>query len=90
VGKRSVLRFSEKRGKEKEIPVRHRLDEILDRYLHAAGLRDQPDSPLFLAARGNTRESTDRGIDRVAAWMMVKRLAKGCLPADDLFEPFFP
>jgi site-specific recombinase XerD len=76
VGKRSVLRFSEKGGKEKEIPVHHRLDEILDRYLDAAGLRDKPDSPLFLAARGKTRELTDRGIDRVAAWMMVKRRLK--------------
>src|SRR3984957_737995 len=76
VGKRSVLRFSEKGGKEKEIPGHHRVDEILDSYLDASGLRDQPDSPLFLAARGKTRELTDRGIDRVAAWMMVKRRLK--------------
>jgi integrase/recombinase XerD len=32
VGKRSVLRFSEKGGKEKEIPVHHKLESILDRY----------------------------------------------------------
>jgi site-specific recombinase XerD len=76
VGKRSVLRFSEKGGKEKEIPVHHKLESILDRYLDAAGLRDQPDSPLFLAARGKTRELTDRAIDRVAAWLMVKRRLK--------------
>jgi site-specific recombinase XerD len=76
VGKRSVLRFSEKGGKEKEIPVHHKLESIMDRYLEAASLRDQPDSPLFLAVRGKTRELTHRGIDRVAAWMMVKRRLK--------------
>jgi len=30
----------------------------------------------LLAARGKTRELTDRAIDRVAAWMMVKRKLK--------------
>jgi site-specific recombinase XerD len=76
IGKRSVLRFSEKGGKEKEIPVHHKLESILDRYLDAAEIQDQPDSPLFLAARGKTRELTNHGIDRVAAWMMVKRRLK--------------
>jgi site-specific recombinase XerD len=55
VGKRSVLRFSEKGGKEKEIPVHHKLEAILDSYLDASELRNRPDSPLFLAARGKTR-----------------------------------
>jgi site-specific recombinase XerD len=73
VGKRSVLRFSEKGGKEKEIPVHHKLESILDRYLDASGLRGRPDSPLFLAARGRIRELNDHATDRVAAWMMVKR-----------------
>jgi site-specific recombinase XerD len=76
VGKRSFLRFTEKGGKEKEIPVHHKLEEVLDHYLDASGLRGRPDSPLFLAARGKTRELTDRAIDRVAAWMMVKRRLK--------------
>jgi integrase/recombinase XerD len=41
----------------------------------------EPDSPLFLAARGKTQELTDRAIDRVAAWMMVKgRLRDAGLP----------
>jgi len=39
VGKRSVLRLSEKGGKKKEIPVHHKLETILDRYLDAAELR---------------------------------------------------
>jgi site-specific recombinase XerD len=82
VGKRSILRFREKGGKEKEISVHHKLESILDRYLDASGLRAEPDYPLFLAARGKTRELTNRAIDRVAAWMMAKRrLRSAGLPA---------
>jgi hypothetical protein len=32
-GKRSLIRFREKGGKETEIPVHHKLEEVLDRYL---------------------------------------------------------
>ena len=38
IGKRSVIRFREKGGKEKEIPVHHKLEEYLDAYLKAAKL----------------------------------------------------
>jgi hypothetical protein len=38
VGKRSLIRFREKGGKEKEIPVHHKLEEYLD----AAKLSEQP------------------------------------------------
>jgi hypothetical protein len=34
-GKRSLIRFKEKGGKEKEIPVHHKLEEILDEYAFA-------------------------------------------------------
>ena len=76
VGKRSILRFSEKGGKEKEIPVHHKLEEILERYLDCCGLRHRPESPLFLAVHGKTHKLTARAIERVAAWMMVKRRLK--------------
>src|SRR6266446_2566097 len=36
-GKRCVIRFREKGGKEKEIPVHHKLEEILDDYLLRSG-----------------------------------------------------
>ncbi len=42
VGKRSLIRFREKGGKEKEIPVHHKLEEYLDAYLSAAKLSEQP------------------------------------------------
>src|ERR1700692_4896744 len=34
-GKRFLLRFKEKGGKEKELPVHHKLEELLDEYLKA-------------------------------------------------------
>ena len=37
-GKRFLLRFKEKGGKEKELPVHHKLEELLDQYLEATGL----------------------------------------------------
>jgi hypothetical protein len=35
-GKRFLLRFIEKGGKEKELPVHHKLEELLDEYLKAS------------------------------------------------------
>src|ERR1700737_1439669 len=37
-GNRSLIRFKEKGGKEKELPVHHKLEELLDQYLKASGL----------------------------------------------------
>jgi site-specific recombinase XerD len=39
-GKRSLIRFKEKGGKEKEIPVHPKLEEILDEYLKVSKLRE--------------------------------------------------
>jgi hypothetical protein len=36
--KRFLLRFKEKGGKEKELPVHHKLEELLDEYLKVTGL----------------------------------------------------
>ena len=47
-GNQSILRFLEKGGKEREIPVRENLNRFLSDYVHAAGIRDAPcDRPLF-------------------------------------------
>ena len=53
-GKRSLIRFREKRGKEKEIPVHHKLEEILDEYLKVSKLRERPDTPLFPTTLGES------------------------------------
>jgi integrase len=53
-GKRFLLQFKEKGGKEKELPVHHKLEELLDQYLKASGLEKEPQSPLFPASIGKT------------------------------------
>ena len=53
-GKRFLLRFKEKGGKEKDLPVHHKLEELLSQYLKETGLEKEPESPLFPAAIGKT------------------------------------
>ena len=51
-----ALRFREKGGKVREIPVRHDLDAWLRAYLDATGVAGQDDkTPLFRAADGKRR-----------------------------------
>ncbi|MBV8969446.1 MAG: tyrosine-type recombinase/integrase [Verrucomicrobia bacterium] len=54
-GKRSLIRFKEKGGKEKEIPVHHKLEEILDEYLSVSKLREKANTPLFPTTLGESR-----------------------------------
>src|SRR5580693_10407342 len=41
-GKRFLLRFKEKGGKEKDLPVHHKLEEFLDECLKATGRGAEP------------------------------------------------
>jgi site-specific recombinase XerC len=75
-GKRFLLRFKEKGGKEKELPVHHKLEELLDQYLRASGLDKEPDSPLFPAALGKTGKLSRRPLVRTDAADMLKRRLK--------------
>jgi integrase len=61
-GKRVSLRFKEKGGKEKEQPVHHKLEELLDQYLKTTGLEKEPESPLFLAAVRKTGKLFFQGL----------------------------
>jgi site-specific recombinase XerD len=80
-GKRFLLRFKEKGGKEKTLPVHHKLEEVLDQYLEATGLEKEPDAPLFPAALGQAGLSR-RPLTRKRAWEMLKRrLRQAGLPA---------
>jgi site-specific recombinase XerD len=80
-GKRYLLRFKEKGGKEKELPVHHKLEEILDQYLKATGLEKEPESPLFPAAWGKTGKLSRRPLVRTdAADMFKRRLKQAGLP----------
>ena len=75
-GKRWWLRLHEKGGKHHEMPVHHSLEEYLDRYIEAAGLKDQPKRPLFRASYGKTKALSDRVFERTDAFKMVNRRAK--------------
>ena len=81
-GKRFLLRFKEKGGKEKELPVHHKLEEMLDQYLKATGLEKEPESPLFPAALRKTGKLSRRPLARTdAADMLKRRLKHAGLPA---------
>lgn len=71
-GTQHVLRFAEKGGKAREIPVRHDLERILLDYLAAGTLAERPrDEPLFRTAGGGGL--TDRAMSNVDICRMVKR-----------------
>ena len=77
-----VLRFQEKGGKQREIPVRHDLEEWIDAYLKAGRIDPfQKDEPLFLAAERwglglSDRAMTAHGVRR----MLKRRLQDAGLP----------
>ena len=72
-----MLCFAEKRGKEREIPVRHDLDAWLRAYLDAAGIADDPKaSPLFRAAYFRRRELQKAGIGPWTIRFILKRRLK--------------
>jgi integrase/recombinase XerD len=72
-GNRSLIRFREKGGKEKEIPIHHKLEEYLDAYLDATKLLNRPKEPIFRSTRGRSRELGSDGLSRKDAWAMLKR-----------------
>ncbi len=81
-GSQFSLRFTEKGGKARSIPVRHDLQGFLQEYLAVAGLDAAgKDSPLFRSADGARGLLTDRPFSGVDIWRMVKRrLAAAELP----------
>ena len=83
-GKRFLLRFREKGGKEKELPVHHKLEELLDECLEATGLGAEPGSHLFPAALGKTGKLSRRPLVRTDVADMLKRRLKQVLPVGTL------
>lgn len=75
-GRRCWLRLHEKGGKYHEVPAHHKIEEFLDAYLEAAGLREAKEMPLFRSTRGRSRQLTERELGRRDAWAMIKRRAK--------------
>jgi site-specific recombinase XerD len=75
-GKRWWLRLHEKGGKHHEMPVHHNLELYLDEYVRAAGIAEQPKSPLFRAALAKNGALSDRPMARKRAFEMIQRRAK--------------
>jgi hypothetical protein len=89
-GKRFLLRFKEKGGKEKELPVHHKLEELLDEYLKATGLGAEPGSPLFPAALGKTGKLSRRALVRTDAADMLNATPEASWLASALLTSLIP
>jgi site-specific recombinase XerD len=74
-GKRWWVRLHEKGGKLHELPCHHKLEELLDAYLDAAGHRETRKAPLFRTVIGRTRKLSDGRMTRGDVYRMVKRRA---------------
>ncbi len=56
-----------------EMPAHHKLEQFLDEYLAAAGIRENGKTPLFCSALGETGVLTDKPMNRVDAYRRVCR-----------------
>ncbi len=74
-GKRWWLRLHEKGGKRHEMPAHHKLEQFLDEYIAAAGIRGDVRSPLFRSANRKTDSLTEKAMHRVDAYRMIQRRA---------------
>lgn len=81
-GGQYCLRFLDKGGKSREIPVRHDLQGLLLAYIMAAGLDNAPtDSPLFRTTIRRSKVLTDRRlIGNDIGRMLKRRLRYAGLP----------
>jgi site-specific recombinase XerD len=76
-GEQYVLRFREKGGKSREIPVRLELQRDILAYLKAAGIeKEGDDQPLFRASNGRSRKLTAQPLGTERICELVKRRLK--------------
>jgi len=83
LGDQFCLRFTEKGGKSREIPVRHDLQQFINEYLTAGGLEySEKSTPLFRTTVRRTKTLTPNGMTAGdIARMMKRRLRKAGLPS---------
>jgi integrase len=55
------------------MPAHHKVEAFIDEYLAAAGIRDDGRGPLFRSAIGKTDVLTDKPMNRVDAYRMIRR-----------------
>jgi integrase/recombinase XerD len=72
-GSQYTLRFSEKGGKSREIPVRHDVEQVLLAYIQAAAITE---GPLFRTAVRKTKTLTTNGMTGIDICRMMKRRLK--------------
>jgi integrase/recombinase XerD len=72
-GSQYTLRFAEKGGKSREIPVRHDLEQFLLAYVHAANITE---GPLFRTANRNSKTLTENPMTGIDICRMMKRHLK--------------
>jgi site-specific recombinase XerD len=72
-GSQYTLRFSEKGGKSREIPVRHDLEQFLLGYIQSAGIHE---GPLFRTANRKTKTLTRNAMTGIDVCRMMKRRLK--------------
>jgi integrase/recombinase XerD len=76
-GQQYVLRFQEKGGKSREIPVRHDLEGFILGYVEAAGIGDDAkESPLFRMGNGRPRKLSGTAMTSKRICELVKRRLK--------------
>jgi site-specific recombinase XerD len=76
-GMKFVMRFQEKGGKSREIPVRHDLETYIRAYLDAAGIAGEAkDRPLFRSLLRRTGQLTGNAMTSKAVCELVKRRLK--------------
>src|SRR3954454_1234007 len=74
-GKRWWLRLHEKGGKQHEMPVHHKLEEYLDRYIATAGIGQDKKGWLFRSAYLKTGRLTTEQLSRDNVFRMIQRRA---------------
>ncbi len=72
-GTQYTLRFDEKGGKAREIPVRHDLERLLLAYIQAAGITE---GPLFRTTKRKTGILTEKPMTAIDICRMMKRRLK--------------
>jgi site-specific recombinase XerD len=72
-GKRWWVRLHEKGGKRHDMPAHHKLEHFIDEYLLVAGIREAGKTPLFRSAIGKTGLLTDKPMNRIDAYRMIRR-----------------
>lgn len=74
--RRLWVRLHEKGGKQVELPCHHSLEDYLDDYLDAAGLRDTLRAPLFQTIKRGTDRLSGAPLPQANAYAMIQRRAK--------------